>query len=209
MCGCPGGLTKCPRGWFAHTLATPLPHPCLRGTQKANPDSQKGSIESFPLCIMLPVILVGFTDELILWLPGHFRSFSVKSRIVMRRVETPLTHALSWGEWKLQQGSRGKGTEIFWQSLQPLAWMRNAPRTGCALRIASQCKWREKAIIEWSPLLLAATVRSFGRLPFGLSYCNTTKPVQRLGFDPSRYPDEKKVQWSWMETLPLSKVPLS
>jgi len=49
-----------------HTLATPLPHPCLRGTQKANPDSQKGSIESFPLCIMLPVILVGFTDELIL-----------------------------------------------------------------------------------------------------------------------------------------------
>ena len=35
------------------------------------------------------------------------------------------------------------------------------------------CKWREQAIIEWSLLLLAATVRSFAHMPLGISDRNS------------------------------------
>jgi len=35
------------------------------------------------------------------------------------------------------------------------------------------CMWREQAIIEWSLLLPAATVRSFAHMPLGISDRNT------------------------------------
>jgi len=57
-----------------------------------------------------------------------------------------------------------------------LEWrrVRNSSRTGCALRMASICKWCEQAIIEWSQrvisiLLLATTARSFARSQLELS----------------------------------------
>jgi len=47
--------------------------------------------------------------------------------------------------------------------------MCDSPRTGCAWRVTPIYRWREQATIEWSLLLLAATVWSFAHLPLGLS----------------------------------------
>ena len=50
-----------------------------------------------------------------------------------------------------------------------LRWLCDSPRTGCAWRKTLWSMWREQAIIEWSLLLLAATVRSSAHMPLGIS----------------------------------------
>jgi len=58
-----------------------------------------------------------------------------------------------------------------------LHWLCDSPRTGCAWRITLfLCMWREQAIIEWSLLLLAATVWSSAHMPLRISDRNKMVP---------------------------------
>jgi len=56
-------------------------------------------------------------------------------------------------------------------------WMRDTPRTGCALRIALIWRWPEQAILKWSlsPLLLAATVWNFALCRSGVPIATVWK----------------------------------
>jgi len=48
-------------------------------------------------------------------------------------------------------------------------WMRDAPRTGCALRVAPMCTWCEQAIVEWSRRVISI-----------VAYCHIVKLCEAL-----------------------------
>ena len=64
-------------------------------------------------------------------------------------------------------GSQQKGGDVIATSQLMSRWKCDSPQMGCAQR-ATHKLWREQAIIEWSLLLLAATVWSFAHVPFEL-----------------------------------------
>jgi len=74
-----------------------------------------------------------------------------------------------------------KGGDVVATSQLMLRWKCDSPQIGCVQRATHKYMWREQAIIEWSLLLLAATVWSFAHLPFKL-FDNNTRNIYFLVF---------------------------